>query len=386
MDESDKKSDELPSFHDAQPEEQGGPVARSGFSYQDEVTVSLLLDLLESPDIAALHIETHDDVVLVYADTASGVEYIQIKSDESMSAWTIAKLCQRDSGKVGTSIYERSLARDAYKEPAQFRIVSCRDIDSVLKPLSFPRGCAAREPDSPGIVALANDLEKRCPGFCSGKGSSGPFWLEKCHWDVRFAESVVARDNLLRVLTLSATFGAALLPQQAGVLLSRLRDMAQTCAKAKWEPDREKKIVTQDAFVAWWKGRLADALAAASTISGEKLRAKMSEAGLSQSLIQHASELRREFSTEARLPRYMEPNLANTLKSRVSSEILSLQAEVEAKGDVGVTGAQFHDMCIKRIDMMVATIPSGQEHAAFLKGGMYDIADRCLLRFVREGP
>ena len=36
-----------PSVDDAKPIEEGGPVARKGFNYQDEIAVSFLLDMME---------------------------------------------------------------------------------------------------------------------------------------------------------------------------------------------------------------------------------------------------------------------------------------------------------------------------------------------------
>ena len=52
-DESDKeeKADEWPSVDDAKPIEEGGPDARKGFNYQDEIAVSFLLDMMEDQSI-----------------------------------------------------------------------------------------------------------------------------------------------------------------------------------------------------------------------------------------------------------------------------------------------------------------------------------------------
>ena len=50
-----------PSIDHAKPSEEGGPIARTGFNYQDEVAVSFLIDMLSDSEILKIHLETHDD-------------------------------------------------------------------------------------------------------------------------------------------------------------------------------------------------------------------------------------------------------------------------------------------------------------------------------------
>lgn len=71
----------LPSVEDATPWEQGGPIARTGFNYQDEIAVGLLLDMLEEPFALEVHCETHDDVILVSqgSSTQNIAEDVQVK-------------------------------------------------------------------------------------------------------------------------------------------------------------------------------------------------------------------------------------------------------------------------------------------------------------------
>lgn len=86
---------EFPSVDDAKPSEDGGPTARIGFSYQDDVTVGLALGMLADPNIIKLHCETHDDVVIVSLenDSVGGTsftvaEYVQIKGGGAEKAST----------------------------------------------------------------------------------------------------------------------------------------------------------------------------------------------------------------------------------------------------------------------------------------------------------
>lgn len=74
---------EWPSVDDAKPAEEGGPLARTGFNYQDEVAVSFLVQMLGAPSLLKIHCETHDDIVLVWLSTDQTdrtAEYVQVKA------------------------------------------------------------------------------------------------------------------------------------------------------------------------------------------------------------------------------------------------------------------------------------------------------------------
>src|SRR5580658_5295552 len=157
------EQDELKSVDDVAPVEEGGPIARSGFNYQDELGVGFLLDMVEDSGIVKIHFETHDDIVLVrLAGSTTVAEFIQVKGGQINRLWSVADLCARDKGE-GSSILEKSLARDEHREESRFRIVTSRAIKNELKPLSFPPGAPGRQADNPGMVALLKALQKRCP-------------------------------------------------------------------------------------------------------------------------------------------------------------------------------------------------------------------------------
>ena len=62
-----------------------GPVARTGFSYQDEIAVSFLIQMLEDPSIIKVHCETQDDILLVSESAGSKeriAEFVQVKASE----------------------------------------------------------------------------------------------------------------------------------------------------------------------------------------------------------------------------------------------------------------------------------------------------------------
>ena len=112
----------------------------------------------------------------------------------------------------------------------------------------------------------------------------------------------------------------------------------------------------------------------------------MIEAGLPDDLVGLALELRRTYGALARTSRYMDVDEEERLQNRVRSEALSLRSRFVA-GQINLDGVGFHSLCVDRMDTINTERRQGSEdQSAFLKGCMYDIADRCLLRFGRPGP
>lgn len=376
----------LPSVDDIMPNEEGGPIARSGFNYQDEIAVSFLIEMLENPLLLKMHCETHDDIVLVRTMEGSEgkvAEFVQVKASEPDKLWSISDLC---SGKAGRSIFEISLARDKHRETSRFRIVTLRPVSGDLKMLTFPFGVPGREADGKRFKALKSELDKRFPGVKSKKGNGASYWLENCLWDERHSAESVRKNNLLQLLCLSVKEGRPLLPEPAEVLLEGLCSLAKVAGKAKWEPDRDKKIITREQLRTWWERCMQELLEGAAAMSGGKLKEKMIEAGLPDELVSLAIEMRRDYASAARTSRYMEPEERERLQRRVKSEVMSLRASYVA-GQLDLNGAGFHALCLARMDSVSNERLEGCENrSAFLKGCMYDIADRCLVRFARPEP
>ncbi|HEV2896568.1 MAG TPA: dsDNA nuclease domain-containing protein [Pseudaminobacter sp.] len=373
-----------PSIEDAKPDEEGGPIARVGFNYQDEIAVSFLIEMLETPALLKVHCETHDDVVLLRQNGSAqrSAEFVQVKASEQDKLWSIADISQRKNGKVGTSIFEISLGRDKHDEASTFRLVTLRPVVSGLEPLTYPCGAEGRSFDTDEMKAISAELEKRFPGIASAKGNGSSCWLENCFWDQRHSEQAVCKDNLLRLIQLSAREGRPLLPEAVEVLLQELRALAKAAGAAKWIPDRAKKIVERETVRAWWDQRTDD-LATGAAASGGKLASKMEDAVLPGEVIGLAVELRRGYAAASRTSRYLEPDEAERLQRRVQSEVMSLRSRFVA-GQLDLSGPEFHALCLERMDAVNAERGANvEDQSAFLKGCMYDIADRCLLRFAR---
>lgn len=376
-----------PSIDDAVPEEQGGPTARKGYNYQDEIAVGFLIDMLEDPTLLRVHCETHDDAVLVRAGSTPGTrcaEYVQVKGGEEDKFWSLADLCERKKGKPGTSLFELSLGRDRYAEISTFRVVTLRPVTKELEPLTFERGMPGRVPTVAGMVTLRAKLSERMPTAASDKKNGSDFWLANCLWDVRYSEAAVRKDNFVRLFSLASAESRTLIKEHIEELLDELRAKAKTAGDAMWHPDPARKVITREALRSWWEKRTVELIEGASVASGGKLAEKMEEAGLPEDVIELALEMRRRYAAEARTPRYLEPEQAERLRDRVQAEVASLRGRHVA-GQLDLDGKAFHALCLDRMDAVNAERGTAvEDRSAFLKGFMYDVADRCLLRFAKR--
>jgi hypothetical protein len=374
----------FPSVDGAKPLEEGGPTARIGFNYQDQIACSLLIDMLATPEIVKVHCESHDDAIVIrQADgTATRTaEYVQVKSNEK--TWTLTDLCAPKGGK-GMSMYETSLAKDQYQEISRFRIVSLRPVSKDLQSLTFPIGAPGRELTSDRFKSLQAYIDGRFPKLQSKKGNGCSYWICNCVWDVRDSEQAICKSNTVSLMKLGLKEGRRLFIDQAQTLVDELLAWAKSAGDARWEPDKAKKIISRQEVREWWERRTQEILDGASVQSGGKLRTKMEEAGIPEDLIRLALELRREYSNNVRTSRYMLPEDTERLQARVKSEAVSLGSQLSA-GLLELSGTRFHAHCIERMDRVSdKQAQGGQDTSAFLKGCLYDIADRCLFRFTRR--
>ncbi|MES1973341.1 MAG: dsDNA nuclease domain-containing protein [Pseudomonadota bacterium] len=373
-----------PSIDDIAPIEEGGPEARKGFNYQDEVAVSFLLEMIENVLLLKVHFETHDDLLPVRHDPileAVVAEYVQVKAGEPDKLWSVADLCARTGKKVGTSIFEKSLARDQHKEVSRFRIITMRQVAQAVEPLTYKCGSEERKLAKAAMDALHADFSERMKGVVSDKGNGCAYWLDNCVWEIRHSLTSMREANANRLLRMSIAAGRPLLFEQLDNLLDELRLWAKEAGAAKWVPDKAKKIVTRPQILAWWTNRLDDLAAQSSVQAGVKLTEKLEAISSPDDVVALAIDLRREYAATTRAPRYMESDEGTQLVNRVKSEAASLRSKYLA-GELNVNGTGFHALCLATMDQINAQVgTTAVDHAAFLKGCLYDITDRCLLRF-----
>lgn len=118
----------LPSIFDLVPLEQGGPIARAGFLYQDHIAAKYCIEMLLDPALEQVWCETLDDITLIRrADGTLLIEFVQVKAADLAQMWSVARICD---GKQ-QSLVARSLAQHRCAEPCTFRIVSRIGVDNV---------------------------------------------------------------------------------------------------------------------------------------------------------------------------------------------------------------------------------------------------------------
>ncbi|HUT44305.1 MAG TPA: dsDNA nuclease domain-containing protein, partial [Desulfobacterales bacterium] len=84
---------DLSSIHELPPIETGGIEARKGFSFQDHLAVSFLLDMYENESLEQVWCETQDDITLIWnIDGNESVEFVQAKSSNLNQLWSVAEL------------------------------------------------------------------------------------------------------------------------------------------------------------------------------------------------------------------------------------------------------------------------------------------------------
>jgi hypothetical protein len=344
--------------------------------------------MIEDAGLVRIHFETHDDLVLVRVQftnpTQTIAEFVQVKAGEPDKLWSVADLCQpKKTGAKGTSIFETSLGRDEHDEIAAFRIVTLRPVVSDLTPLTYAVGSEWRKPDCKAVTALNTALKGKFPGFKSPKGNHCAYWLEHCLWDVRHDLKAVQKANTVRLFTLAEQAGQPLLQEQISVILTEIRVWVKAAGDAKWIPDKAKKIITRAEVIGWWQQRLAKLVQGSAAPSGGLLAEKMKAATLSDEVIAMAVELRLGYAAKVRTATYMETYLTEELQDQVKSTAQSLSADLSA-GILDMKGPLFHARCLAEMNALNDARPLGtKDQSAFLKGCLYDIADRCLLRFDR---
>lgn len=374
----------LPSVCEKHPDDQGGPIARQGFSYQDDVAVGFLLDMVDHENLLEVHCETQDDILLLWEGSPERTaEYIQVKAGNRNKLWSVADARQRKSAKaVGTSLFEKSLLRDCCRENSKFRIVTQTAIVPELAILSYPT--ENRPAQAEKIKTVRNALTAGRPKTRSKKGNDATFWLNNCVWEVRHDPKALTNAILLRIMQLSVSGGYPLLPDQGLLLLEELRAKVKKASDALWDPDPKVKMFVRGEMLAWWKKRIAELHSGATTQSSGKLREKMQDAGIDETQIRLAIELRREYASIVRTRKYMADYELKALQQNVKAELVQLQSRLFG-GDLKLDGKSFHLKCLANLDGLdVARKLGTASRKGFMVGCMYDITDRCLHRFNRN--
>ncbi len=374
----------LPSVYDADPVDLGGISARQGFAYQDEVAASFYLEMLSDDNLIEVSCETYDDILLIrQRDSTKFVEYVQVKGEHPDQLWTIPMLCGRTKTTrvpdgIGSSILERSLARDRCREPSWFRIVTCRQIHSDLGLLTRPRKHEHRSESFASFKALADDVGTRIGGFKSKKGNDSTYWLINVLWQVT-DESSISRINRELLTGILHSLDHPYDPDTVKTVYNNLRALAKDTAELGIDKWKEKRI-SRDGLLSrirQWLDPYPDKL------TTERLDRKLSDAGLDPVCQSVARVQRHNYLKKLRTSAYLSSVSAEDCEHDVLSVLHNLRSSLDS-GRIVEGGVEFHDRCLRKI----ASIPSSPSGArsvpiSYLTGCMYEITARCRHRFTR---
>lgn len=370
---------ELPSIHDLPPLEQGGPIARTGFMYQDHVAARFCIEMLRNPTLIDVWCETLDDITLLWSAPGGGltVEFVQVKSSDHGQMWSIALICA-DGNK---SLVARSLAQHRCHEPCCFRIVTRVGVNLDLRVLLLEREHKDRHVANPSVRELHADVEKRLGGFCSAAGWSASAWIGNTLWDVSESEDAIRARNLLELERWLEASGEPLFIDQRGELYNHILASVMR-ASALTHKDADKKKFLRGPYGASVMSEVGRLKGQAPTKAGQILTGKMETAKLDTSAVQNAETLRLAYRRRTITPKYQQEEDYKEAEMELTAVLQGLVARLDA-GLIDMNGAAFHAKCLDAAQGVRTQFPNVD--LRFLFGSMYSMADRCRHRFVRAG-
>lgn len=148
----------------------GGPAALKGFTYQNFAAAYYVLTMLRDKSLLSVRCEVVDDIDLIYDNY---IEYIQVKTTDSDSKWTVKEFAEASTVLVPPkgrqwvpqkqsledSILHKSLACDKINLQSSVRILTPRDVKKELCYLKVSR--ASRSEKLEARIELLEKLKKK---------------------------------------------------------------------------------------------------------------------------------------------------------------------------------------------------------------------------------
>lgn len=233
----------------------GGVAARVGFKFQDHIAAMFVLEMLSDRRLRQVECETSDDIAVVRTTTAGpSIEYIQVKTTDGNSKWTLKEITQRTTKGRPTSLIEKSLLCDEGLSDATFRLVTSRPPNSGLGVLIQPM----RDRDPLGeIASLAARLHDKYRTTISANGRDLDFWARNTVWEVHSSSDAVAMRNLQTISRLAEERGANPTNSHTKDIYNELLRMVEEAASAS-RTNKDAKIISHGAATNWWLTKIAE--------------------------------------------------------------------------------------------------------------------------------
>lgn len=239
------------------PSNAGGPAARQGFKYQDHVAVSFIFKMLCDSNYSQVECETADDIVAVFQRAGQLVnEYIQVKTTESDSKWNWQEVTALDGTKADSSLLHKSLKCDVRPGLARFRIVTKRDVATILE--GFKIELEKRVlPDS--TTARGTALVKKFKKFTSPQNRTFTYWAENCVWQVYGDVEALEAVNIKALAQLAEGLGNRPNFTQLQAIYEEFLEMADKAATANVKTAAATKTIFREPARAQLKRLLDEA-------------------------------------------------------------------------------------------------------------------------------
>jgi len=374
----------LVSIDDAPPEDLGGVYARQGFAYQDDVAAHFLIEMLVNDELTEVRCETNEDITNIWIRDGNRVaEYVQVKAEHFDQLWTISKLAQRKTSVtkpngIGTSILEKNFSWDKYIEDSLFRVVTCRQVSSELKPLTYNR-CAEIRNEEGNNYDVYKELEGKLGKIKSNKQNGLEFWVENAEWLV-LADDGIQDINRAKLNTNLHQLGIEANPEKLVEIYDALRTLAKDKAELGKEAWKDKKI-TKEYLVEFIKNTNNPF---PDKSKSEKLEKKILAAGLDDTYVQTAKEQQRDYLKNKRQSRYFTSEETYNIDSAILSRLHGLRSSLDS-GELTDSPAGFYNRCLKEIKEAGGSVGSPDFDSdlanAYYEGCMHEVTSRCLHRF-----
>jgi hypothetical protein len=370
----------LPSIHDHVRSDEGGPSARQGFAFQDRVAARCCLEMLEDEVIVEVWCETYDDIVILRKTTeGEAVEFIQAKDEQPDQLWTLAKLCARDGKKCGTSVFERSLARDCFKETAMFRIATSQNIHSKIEPIKLPREHVDRASSTSCFQEIVGVIQEALSDAQYLDNKDCSYWLARMLWEV-YSDHELDCDNKLRILKSLEQLGFSPSSDLCDEAYLGLLALVKDAAEHPWT-EREKRKIRKESL----KARLRDVADPYPDMkSSERLARKMERATLDETYVENAQTLAREFRYRFRKSQYIGTLNRGTVEASITKCLHDLRLKLDS-GEIKDTGLEFYARCVAAVNALanLSIFINSDLGDDFFAGCMYEITARCGHRFTK---
>ncbi|MFS1287510.1 dsDNA nuclease domain-containing protein [Pseudomonas piscis] len=226
------------------PSNKGGPAARQGFKYQDHVAASFILKMLADSNYVQVECETADDIVAVYYQGETLInEYIQVKTTEDEKKWNLDQSTKLESRKPDTSLFQKSLLCDKRPGDARFRIVSKRDVATVLRcfTVELEKRVLPDEATSRGSM-----LAKKFPKTLSDQKRDFNYWADNFVWQVCGSMDSMEAMNMKLLFELAEQQGMRPNHSQCKKIYAELLEWTDEAATANVITEAANKVITRE--------------------------------------------------------------------------------------------------------------------------------------------